>query len=210
MVDYAAIVADACPLISESLAALCQGFAGCRVLGHCSDGEQAWLMIASLQPDIAIVDIQLPGLCAMELLRKVRVDTLATKVVIASQRADQRLVLETLRAGARAFVLKSDTARHLEEGLRLVLEGSVYVSPMEDYPTETAEDNPLAALSNREQQVFTLLVEGVRAKEIAHQLSLSPKTVDTYRASLMRKLSLHDTTGLVKFAIHHKITAAGD
>lgn len=210
MVHYAAIVADYSPLISESLAVLCQGFAGCRVLGHCSDGEEAWTMIDRLKPDIAIVDAQLPGIPVAELLRRTRQASVATRIVVTSSRADQRVALETIRIGARAFVLKTDTARHLEEGLRSVLEGSVYVSSMEEWSAAAPGGNPLATLSAREQQVFTMLVEGARAKEIARDLSLSPKTVDTYRASLMRKLALTNTIGLVKFAIQHRITRTGD
>jgi DNA-binding NarL/FixJ family response regulator len=80
---------------------------------------------------------------------------------------------------------------------------------MVEWPVEE-KGNPLAALSAREQQVFAMLVDGARAREIARSLSLSPKTIDTYRASLMRKLALNNTTGLVKFAIHHKITRTGD
>ncbi|MBI4902041.1 MAG: response regulator transcription factor [Acidobacteria bacterium] len=209
MVDYATIIADYSPLISESLAALCQGFAGCRVLGHCSHGEEAWSLIENCKPDVAIIDMQLPGLPALELLRRVRTRALRTHVVMAAQRTDQRQLLETIRLGARAFILKSDTARQLEDGLRQVMEGAVYVSPMVDCRADANADNPLASLSTREHQVFCMLAEGVRARDIAQQLALSPKTVDTYRASLMRKLSLQDTTGLVKFAIQQRITRAG-
>ena len=208
MAEYAAIIADYSPLISESLAALCQSFNGCKVLGHCSDGDEAWNLIESLQPDVAILDMQLPGLPALEVLRRVRTDNLLTRVVLIGQRTEQRQLLETIRLGASAFILKSDTARHLEDGLQQVMSGAVYVSPMVN--ADGGSGNPLASLSAREHQVFCMLAEGVRSRQIAAQLALSPKTVDTYRASLMRKLSLSDTTGLVKFAIQHRITRVGE
>jgi DNA-binding NarL/FixJ family response regulator len=205
MVEYTVVIVDRSPLIAESFAALCQGFAGCRVLGHCSDGEDAWMLIERLQPDIAVIDLHLQGTTLLELLHRSAARGSHTKIVALALRADQHTLLESIRGGARGFILKSDTARHFEDGLRLVLEGSVYVSPIAE-TRDDAPHNPLSSLSAREQQVFSLLVEGTRAREIARLLSLSPKTVDTYRASLMRKLCLHDTTGLVKFAIHHKIT----
>ncbi len=209
MSGYSAIIADYSPLISESLAALCQGFEGCSVLGHCSDGDEAWALLESYAPDIAIIDMQLPGLPALEILRRVNARSFRTQVVLVAQRTEQRQLLETIRLGARAFILKSDTARHLEEGLQQVMRGIVYVSPMVECRT-SYDDSPLATLSMREHQVFCLLAEGVRSKEIALQLCLSPKTVDTYRASLMRKLSITDTAGLVKLAIQQRITRAGD
>ncbi|MBI3210776.1 MAG: response regulator transcription factor [Candidatus Solibacter usitatus] len=210
---HATIVADGSPLISESLAALFENFAGCSVLGHCSDGKEALEMMQRLNPDVAVLDLHLTGMETNEVLRQAQTCARGTRVIIMASRGDHRTVLDCLRSGARAFVLKSDTARHMEEAFRLVLEGSVYVSPLANWQPAALKppgpgDNPIARLSSRERQVFLLLIEGVRARDIAAKLVLSPKTVDTYRASLMRKLDIRDVTGLVKFAIYHKITQA--
>jgi DNA-binding NarL/FixJ family response regulator len=103
----------------------------------------------------------------------------------------------------------------LLEAFEQVLDGGIYVSPQLELNKifgpgqKNSADDPLEMLSAREYQVFTLLVDGIRAKEIAARLELSPKTVDTYRASLMRKLDIHDVAGLVKFAIHRDLTTTG-
>ena len=210
-VEFSTIVADDRPLMSESLAALCEGFPGCRVLGHCHDGEEAYRMIEILQPDVALLDLNLPKTLTLDVLRRSRARGFRTKVLVLANHGDRRTVIEALRTGANGFVLKSGTARQLEEALRQVVQGAVYVSPainlqqLVDRPEEDRSD-PLRTLSSREYQVFTLLIEGVRVKDIALRLDLSPKTVDTYRANLMRKLDLHDVPSLVKFAIHRKLT----
>jgi DNA-binding NarL/FixJ family response regulator len=117
-----------------------------------------------------------------------------------------------LRAGADAYLLKDGPSRHLLDAISFVRDGGVYVSPLlrgaglftgaQSAPAE----NPLASLSPRETEVFSYLVSGLRAKDIADLLEISPKTVDTYRASLMRKLNVHDLVGLVKFAIERNLT----
>ena len=120
--------------------------------------------------------------------------------------------MEALRAGADAYLLKDGPSRHLLDAISFVRDGGVYISPLlrgaglftrADRPPE----DPLASLSPREMEVFSYLVNGLRAKDIADLLEISPKTVDTYRASLMRKLNVHDLVGLVKFAIERNLTS---
>ena len=123
-------------------------------------------------------------------------------------------MVEALRCGVNAFLLKSGPAHQLLEAFEQILEGGIYISPELELNkifisgSKASSDDPLQALSAREYQVFSLLCDGVRAKEIAARLSLSPKTVDTYRASLMRKLDIHDVAGLVKFAIQRDLTSS--
>jgi DNA-binding NarL/FixJ family response regulator len=210
--SYTTVIADDLPLVAQATATLCDTFPGCLVLGHCSDGNAAWHLIENLVPDVALLDWNLSRLMTSEVLRLVRESGLPTKTIVLSARGDRKTVMQVLRSGANGFALKSGSARHLEEALRQVLAGGVYVSPLlESYtslsPTRTPPSgDPLKCLSSREHQVFTLLVEGVRAKEIAARLSLSPKTIDTYRANLMRKLDIHDMPALVKLAIQRKVT----
>lgn len=137
--------------------------------------------------------------------------TQPTKCILLSHASDRKSVLEALRSGAQGYLLKSDTRQHFFDCLEHVLDGGVYVSPSVNLrnlfnPSLLApEDDPIGRLSSREYQVFSMLVDGVRAKEIAARLVLSPKTVDTYRASLMKKLDIHDVPGLVKFAIQRRL-----
>ncbi len=184
-----------------------------KVVGQFSEGAAALKMIQAQQPDLAVLDMNLVDLFALEIVRRVREAGLRTKLLVLSTRRDRKTVVEALRCGVNGFLLKSAPASQMLEAFEQVLEGSVYVSPQLELNKIFAShhknepEDPIDALSGREYQVFSLLVEGVRAKEIAARLELSPKTVDTYRASLMRKLDIHDVAGLVKFAIQRDLTA---
>jgi DNA-binding NarL/FixJ family response regulator len=207
------LVADDLPMVAEGIAALCEDLTGFTVSAVCNDGDQAWCALTELRPAVAFLDQNLSGLSTLDLLRRSRESALETKLVVLAARADRKSVLEALRSGAHAYVLKTGSARQLEDACRHVLQGGVYLSPRIELQSLVepgrvpAAGDPLDTLSEREQQVFAMLVEGVRAKEIANRLQLSPKTVDTYRASLMRKLDIHDVAGLVKFAIRRNLTA---
>jgi DNA-binding NarL/FixJ family response regulator len=133
--------------------------------------------------------------------------------MILSISREEATVMEALRAGADAYLLKDGPSRHLLDAISFVRDGGVYVSPLlrgaglfTRAPSTPVAD-PLASLSPRETEVFSYLVSGLRAKDIADLLEISPKTVDTYRASLMRKLNVHDLVGLVKFAIERNLTS---
>ena len=209
---YSILLADDLALVREGLAALCQGEPAYRVVGQCSEGAAALRLIESHRPDIAVLDLNLPDLHTLELVRRVREANLSTRIVVLSTRRDRKTVVEALRCGVNGFLLKSAPWNQLMEAFDQVLDGSVYVSPELELSRifgaagKPEPDDPLESLSMREHQVFGLLVEGIRAKEIAARLDLSPKTVDTYRASLMRKLNVHDLVGLVKFAIERNLT----
>jgi len=208
------LLADDLTLVREGLAALCSAQPAYRVVGQCSEGAVALRMIESSRPDIAVLDLNLPDLFTLEIVKRIRVADIGTKVVVLSTRRDRKTVVEALRCGVNAFLLKSAPAHQLLEAFEQILDGGIYVSPQLELNKiftanqKNTPDDPLETLSAREYQVFTLLVEGIRAKEIAARLELSPKTVDTYRASLMRKLDIHDVAGLVKFAIQRDLTSA--
>jgi DNA-binding NarL/FixJ family response regulator len=204
------VVAEELTLVREGLVRLCQS-AGCTVVAQCGDGAEAVTVISRLTPSLAIIDLNLEVVYALEVLRRLREAGSKTRFIILSTRRDRKTAVECVRAGATGYVLKSGPVEHLQHAIQQSASGAVYVSPlveMERLPGRTDEDrDPLDTLSSREHQVFSLLIEGVRAKEIAARLDLSPKTVDTYRASLMRKLDIHDVAGLVKFAIHRELTS---
>jgi DNA-binding NarL/FixJ family response regulator len=223
---YSVLLADELTLVREGLAALCvaspnastnplAGFGPrYKVVGQCSEGAVALRLIESEAPDIAVLDLNLPDLFTLEVVRRVRQTDVATKIVLLSTRHDRKTVVEALRCGANAFLLKSGPAHQLLDAFEQILDGGIYISPEIELNkifasgSKASNDDPLHALSAREYQVFSLLCDGVRAKEIAARLSLSPKTVDTYRASLMRKLDIHDVAGLVKFAIQRDLISS--
>ena len=210
---YSVLIAEELALVREGLAALCEAQPRFRVVGQCSEGVVALRLIEQQRPDIAVLDLNLPDLFTLEVVRRVKEANLSTRMVVLSTRRDRKTVVEALRCGVNAFLLKSAPSIQLLEAFEQVLDGGIYVSPQLELnkifnPGEKAgPDDPIESLSAREFQVFSLLVDGIRAKEIAARLELSPKTIDTYRASLMRKLDIHDVAGLVKFAIQRDLTS---
>jgi DNA-binding NarL/FixJ family response regulator len=209
------VLADDHNIVREGIAALCAR-EGLRVLGQCSDGAQAVEMITSLHPDFALLDMNMPVLTGIEVIRRLRAAGCTSKLLILSISRQDATVTEAIRAGADAYLLKDGPSRHLLDAISFVRDGGIYVSPLLrgagffTQGEERREADPMASLSPREMEVFSLLVNGRRAKDIADLLEISPKTVDTYRASLMRKLNVHDLVGLVKFAIGRNLTGTSD
>jgi len=211
--EITVVLADDHAIVREGLAVLCSN-EGLRVLGQCSDGIAAVEMIQTLQPEFGILDLNMPGLTGIEAIRRLRSANCRSRLVILSISRDDGVVREALEAGADAYLLKDGPSRHLQEAIRYISEGGTgWVSPLLGGPARfakaaaTAAEEPLACLSPRELEVFQYLVDGLRAKDIAERLEISPKTVDTYRASLMRKLHVPDLVALVKFAIERRLTS---
>jgi DNA-binding NarL/FixJ family response regulator len=206
------VLADDHGIVREGLAAFCETQPELSVVGQCADGAAALEMIQSLKPDFAVLDLHMPKMTGVQVVRKVRDLKLGTRVIILSVARDENTVIEALHAGADAYLLKDGPGRHLLDAINYIRDGGVYVTPLlrgAKLFTEaqrTERDDPLSCLSRREYEVFSYLVNGLRAKDIAEMLAISPKTVDTYRASLMRKLNVHDLVGLVKFAIGRNLT----
>jgi len=206
------VLADDHAIVREGIAALCTAN-GLQIAGQCADGHSAFDMVTRLKPDFAILDLQMPGMTGVETIRRLRAPRCTTKLMVLSIRREESVVREALLAGADAYLLKDGPSRHLLDAIGYVREGGVWVSPLLGGASVYAKggssraDDPLACLSPRELEVFQFLVDGLRAKDIADRLEISPKTVDTYRASLMRKLNVQDLVSLVKFAIERNLTS---
>jgi DNA-binding NarL/FixJ family response regulator len=205
------LVADELALVCEGIAAICNNLPGFHVVSQTTSAAAALVAIERLQPGIALLDFGLSDLAATEVIRSVREKNLPTRCAVLSTRKDRKTVLEVLRGGACGYILKTSTSEQMAEALSQFVQGGIYVSPQIEVMSLFGEssgrpgEDPIESLSSREFQVFSLLVDGVRAKEIAARLALSPKTVDTYRSSLMRKLDIHDVAGLVRFAIRRDL-----
>jgi DNA-binding NarL/FixJ family response regulator len=207
------VLASEQTLLLEGLASLCNAIQQFEVVGKAGNGQQALEQLETLKPEIALIDLEMTDILALEVIKRAMASRLATRCAVFSSRKDRKTVMDALRSGACGFLLKNATKQQLDEALKNLMEGGIYVSPQIELASLVYEGqqhqrtaDPIDSLSSREYQVFSLLVEGVRAKEIAARLTLSPKTVDTYRASLMRKLEIHDVAGLVKFAMQRNLT----
>src|SRR5579863_5428663 len=181
------VLADDHGIVREGIAAYCKAREEITVLGQCSDGEEAVEMILARQPDFAILDLNMPKLGGLEVVRRVRLAKCPTKLIILSINRDEAIIRELFRSGADGYVLKDGPARHLLDAINYVLDGGQYLTPLlrrENLENPKDKKDPLAQLSKREYEVFSFLVDGMRPKDIARILEISPKTVDTYRANI--------------------------
>jgi two-component system response regulator NreC len=207
------LLADDHAIVREGIAAILRAEPDFTVVGQASDGAQALEMIRDLKPDVAILDLNMPRLHGIEVIRRVHKANGTVRLGVLSISRDLKVVSEALRIGAQAFLLKDGPGRHLVEAIRIIMEGGMYISPLLQPQSllanarRAAVADPLDTLSAREYQVFGFLVEGLRAKDIATHLDISPKTVDTYRSNVMRKLHIYDIPGLVKYALQRKLTS---
>jgi DNA-binding NarL/FixJ family response regulator len=205
------IIAEPVELIREGLAALCSRTGRFDIVAACPDGAEAFDAVLRLQPDVCLFSLDLPKLHTLELIARLRQDGSPSRFAVLSDRADRKTVLECLRAGAGAYLLRTGSVDELLQGLGQLRKGSIYLAPEVDadsifrHPVAASGDDPIERLTSREYQVFSLLVDGVRPKEIANRLELSPKTVDSHRKNLMHKLNIHDVAGLVKFALKRNL-----
>jgi DNA-binding NarL/FixJ family response regulator len=198
-------------LYREGLTCLFDSHPDFELRGSSTSGAALVDLLARQPADLGLIDLHLTDIHAFEVIRRARAAGVDTRLMLLAARADPRTATEAIRGGAQGMVLKTSTSTQLLEACRQVMSGAVYIDPRIELAQTLTNvirkdpADPLEALSSREHQVFSLLVEGVRAKEIAARLAVSPKTVDTYRASLMRKLNIHDVAGLVKYAIQRQL-----
>ena len=209
------VIADDHAIVREGLVALFRKKEGWEVVGQASDGEQAVEICRELSPDVAIVDISMPKLSGVEVIRQLKESHPAIHAVVLSMHSENTIVAEALKAGSRAYVLKSSLFEEITSALLTVMEGGCYLSPeitnvvVEDYlhPTTPGEGRGLGVLTGRERQIVQLLSEGYSVKEAAHHLHISPKTVDATRRKAMQKLDIQSVAQLTKFAIREGLTS---
>jgi two-component system, NarL family, response regulator NreC len=165
------------------------------------------------QPHVAIVDISLPGLSGIEAIPQILEASPATKILVLSMHSSLEYIYQAFQAGAHGYVLKESAGSEVVAAVRSVHAGKHFLSrrlagsAVEQYLKERHTASPLESLSSRERQVLQLIVDGKTSGEVAALLALSPKSVDTYRSRIMRKLGIGDLPGLVKFAIRHGLTS---
>lgn len=176
-----------------------------EVIAEASDGHEAIQLARDLQPDVAVLDVEMPRLNGLDVLRELIRISPKTRSIILTRHVEEPYAIEALRAGARGYVLKTQAAFDLVAAVGHVHRGEVYLSPkvsktvVEAYLAKT--DLPDELLTARERQVIQLIGEGHSTKQIATLLGISVKTVDTHRTKLMSKLDIHQTAGLVRYAI---------
>jgi DNA-binding NarL/FixJ family response regulator len=198
---------------------LLEALPGLQIVGEFSDGRAALEGLLKDRPDVAFLDIAMPGLNGIEVAERASREVPSTRVVMLSMHNTSSHVVRALRAGAAGYLLKDAAADELPVLLRAVANGETYLSPaiakhvvdgfLQRNTTEPeAADNPVEILTPRQREILQLVAEGRSTKEVATLLTLSIKTVEAHRSQIMDRLDIHDLPGLVRFAIRTGLVAS--
>ena len=205
------LLADDHQVVREGLRVLLER-EGFQVVGAAADGHEAVDLATRLRPDVAVLDFMMPRLNGLDAAVQIHRASPRTRTILLTMYTEDRYVLDAFRNGLRGYVLKTQAAADLLQAIREVLRDAVYLSPgisravIDAYRSKT--DLPVDPLTPREREVLQLVAEGKTTKEIASTLGLSVKTADTHRGKIMRKLEIHDTAGLVRYAIRRGLVQA--
>jgi len=215
MMTVRLLIADDHAVVREGLRLILTAQRDFEVVGEAATGREAVELAQRLKPDVVLMDISMPELSGLDATLALATDDGPPRIIVLSMHASSEYVFEAFRAGARGYLVKESAGREVVEAIREVCRGRRYVSPriaggvIEDYVRARADagaKSPLERLSARERQVLQLVVEGRSSAEIGRLINLSPKTVETYRSRLMRKLGVENLAHLVRFAIEHSLT----
>ncbi len=201
------LLVDDHKLVRAGMRSLLREIEGVEVVAEASDGAEALLLAERERPDVVLMDIAMKGMNGLEAAARLRERLPATKIVILSMHTSEEYVLLALRAGAAAYLIKDSATSELELALQSVMRGETYLSPaisrqvVEGYVQRVGEGGAADPLTPRQREVLKRIAEGRSTKEIAYELNLSVKTVETHRAQIMERLGIRDVAGLVRYAM---------
>ena len=205
------LLADDHLLVRQGLRILLEQ-AGMVVLGEAADGLEALQLAHTHPPDVAILDLAMPHLNGLETARRLRETVPQTKTILLTMHTDEPYVLAALHAGAVGYVVKTQATADLVQAIHTVVQGAIYLSPwvarVVGQASLSGTPLPRDPLTSREREVVQRIAEGQTTKEIAADLGLGVKTVESHRINVMRKLDIHETASLVRYAIRRGLTAA--
>lgn len=212
------VLADDHQIVRDGLRALLRAVPEFELIGEAADGRQALKLVADLRPDVLVADLMMPRLGGFEVTRNVRRRHPKTRVVVLSMHADVPYVLEALRAGAIGYVLKDAGADELIAAIRAAAGNQRYLSPplsesaLGDYTRrdQGPPTDPFETLTAREREVLRLTADGHSGASVAEQLFISPRTVETHRANIMRKLNVKNQKELIRYAVQRGLPVEGN
>jgi DNA-binding NarL/FixJ family response regulator len=202
------LIADDHRLVRAGIRALLERLPGISVVAEANDGREVLRLIRQHKPHLVLMDIAMPALNGLEATRRVAKRFPEVRVIILSTYGDEEHVCQALHAGAAGYLLKGADLEELELAIRSVAQGETYLSPpvskpvIMEYLRRTNPDlSPRERLSPRQAEILQLIAEGNTAKQIALELSISVKTVETHRTVLMKRIGVRDLAGLIRYAV---------
>lgn len=209
------LIADDHKIVRDGLRALLEKQTGMEVIAEAENGRKAVQLARELYPDIVIIDIGMPDLNGIDAARQIIAEVDQVKVIALSMHSDKRFVAQMFKAGASAYLLKDCAFEELAQAVNVVVAGQTYLSPeiagpvMDDYVRHltTTDSSGFSVLTAREREVLQLLAEGRATKEVAAELHVSIKTIETHRQQIMNKLRVRSLADLTKYAIREGLTS---
>ena len=207
------VIADDHPMFRVGLRDTIESEPGFKVVGEAGDGEQALEMISEMHPVIAILDVSMPKLDGLALARKLAAQAPSVGVILVTMYREQKLFTQALEAGVKGYVLKDSAVTDIISCIKAVAAGQNYASPelttylvkrVRQAQTPGSARSDLEGLTTTELRILSLLADYKTSKEIAQELFISPRTVDTHRNNICQKLDIHGSHALMKFALAHK------
>jgi len=207
---YKIIIVDDHPIVRKGLAQLINQEQDLTVIGEAEDAQSALDLLKKIRPDLAIIDISLKGIDGIELIKKIKERYQYIPMLVVSMHDESLFAERALRAGAKGYIMKQEAIEKMMEAIRKVIGGELYISERVSANIvkrfidgkEVQKNSPIEILSDRELEVFNLIGQGYRTRQIADMLHVSVKTVESYRANIKEKLNLKNATELLKHAVH--------
>ncbi|HOV90142.1 MAG TPA: response regulator transcription factor [Syntrophorhabdaceae bacterium] len=207
---YKILIVDDHPIVRKGLSQLINQEQDLFVSGEAEDGPSALEFIKKTKPDLAIIDISLKGIDGIELIKKIKERYQDIPMLVVSMHDESLFAERALRAGARGYIMKQEAIEKVFEAIRKVLKGELYISERVSANIvkkfidgkQTEKNSPIEILSDRELEVFNLIGQGYRTRQIADMIHVSVKTVESYRANIKEKLHLKNATELLKHAVY--------
>jgi len=199
------LIADDHKIVRDGLKRILSAHGEVDVTGEAADGDQALALVRAHEYDLAMVDMSMPGLSGIDLIKRLKLEKPKLRILVLSMHGERQYAARALKAGASGYLNKDSAAELLVGAIRKIAAGGVHIGDAAAASLITADKAPHEALSDREFEVLRLLVEGLGPTDIGDKLHLSVKTVSTHKTRILEKLNVSSTAALVRYALDHKL-----